>query len=63
VDEDQEGGLKGILSVMVVTKDTTADAPDCCTIPMHEGGKSRLIAAPDVFFQQLSDSQARPVLQ
>jgi hypothetical protein len=44
--------LKGVFGVVVVAKDTAADAPDHWAISTHEGGKSRFVATVDVVLQQ-----------
>ena len=59
-DEDEEGGLEGVLGVVVVAKDAAAHAPDHRAVPPHEGRKSRLVTAAEVVLQQLPDRSAPP---
>ena len=42
--QHQEGGLKGVLGVLVAAQDAEADAPDHRTVPAHQGGKSGFLA-------------------
>ena len=40
-DEDQEGGLEGVLGVVLVAQDRAADAEDHRPVPLHQGGERR----------------------
>ena len=62
-DEDEEGGLEGVLGVVVVAEDTAAHAPDHRAVPPHQGCKSRLVTAAEVVLQQLPIGQPRPIPQ
>src|SRR5262249_55961710 len=57
-DEDDEGGLEGILGV-VVAQMAAADAPHHRAVPVDEGGKGRVVAPIDVTTEQLA--VAKPV--
>jgi hypothetical protein len=43
--EDEEGGLKSILGIVVMTEHTTAHAPDQRAMPIHEGCERRFVTA------------------
>jgi hypothetical protein len=60
VDEDEEGGLKRILSVMVVEK-TTTDAPHHRGVPPHQRGKGILVLASLKAGQEFPIGHAVPV--
>ena len=62
-DEDEEGGLKGILGVVVVVEDTAAHTPHHRPMPPHKGCKSRLVTAADVVLQKLLIGQPRTIPQ
>ena len=61
-DEDEEGGLEGVLGVVVAVEDPAADAPDHRAVPLHQGGERRFLAAAEVALQQLPIGQARPLV-
>src|SRR5262249_42342100 len=62
-DEDQEGGLEGVLGVVVIAEDPAAHGPDHRAMPAHQGGQRRLVPAAEVVLQQLPIGQARPTPQ
>jgi hypothetical protein len=62
-DEDKEGGLEGVLGIVVVPENTAAHPPDHRPMPLHKGCESRLVTAADVVLQQLAIGQARTVPQ
>jgi hypothetical protein len=52
-DEDEEGGLEGVLGVVVIAQDTAAHTPDHRAMPTHQGCQSRLVTTAEVVLQQL----------
>ena len=62
-DEDEEGGLEGVLGVVVVAEDAAADAPDHRAVPPHQGFQGRWLSAADEALQQLPIGQVRPFRQ
>src|SRR5207245_2118492 len=62
-DEDEEGRLESIFGVVMITEDTTADAPDHRPMPPHQGCKSRFLTAVEVVLQQLPIGPLRPISQ
>jgi len=56
-DEDEEGGLEGVLGVLVAGEYAAADPPDHRGVPSHEGFQSRPVPAADEALQQF------PILQ
>ena len=60
-DEDQEGGLEGVLGVVLVAEDRTADAEDHRPVTLEQGGERRLrglVAAVGEPAQELGVGQA-----
>ena len=53
-DEDEEGGLEGVLGVMGVAQDATADAQHHRPMPAHECLERILILPANESFQQLA---------
>jgi hypothetical protein len=51
--ENEEGGLKGIFSV-VLAEETTANVPNQPAVALDEAGKGRFIAALDEASEQLA---------
>src|SRR5262249_37229941 len=58
-NQDQEGGLEGVLGVLVGAEDAAANAPDHGAMPLHQGGKGCLFPAGDVALEQLPVRQVR----
>jgi hypothetical protein len=58
-DENQEGGLEGVLGVGRVPQDAPADAPDHRAVPPHQDRDRRLIPAEKEALQQLLVAQGR----
>jgi hypothetical protein len=42
--EHEEGGLEGVLGILVVSEHTPAHAPDQRAMALHKGGECRLVA-------------------
>jgi hypothetical protein len=57
LSENQEGGLEGVLGVLLVAEDTPADAPHPWPMPAQEFSKRPLLAPADETFEQLSIGQ------
>jgi hypothetical protein len=55
--------LEGILAVVVVAKNATADAPDHGTMSAHQGFQCHRLLTADKGFEKLSVSQVIPVAQ
>jgi hypothetical protein len=51
--ECQEGGLEGVLGVLLVAKDAAADVQDHRPVPPHEGSKGSIIALSGETLQEL----------
>src|SRR5262245_35510906 len=62
-DEDEKGGLKCVLGVVVVAKETAAYSPDHRCMSPHQRSQCGLLAVAQVALQQLPVRQARPVAQ
>src|SRR5262249_55080586 len=60
-NEDEEGGLERILSVMVAVEDTAADTPNHRAMPPHQGYKRPFVTAADVVLEQLPIVQPRRI--
>jgi hypothetical protein len=60
--EDEEGGLEGVLGV-VVAEQASAHAPDHRPVPFDERGEGGLVAALDEAAEQLAVAEARAVAQ
>src|SRR5262249_35040903 len=43
--KDKEGRLEGILRILFMAQDVTADAPDKAPVSFQQGGEGRLLAA------------------
>src|SRR5262249_35735207 len=63
--EDEEGGLEGVLGVVVVAEDPAADAPDHRPVALHQGLEGGLLATRDEAFQELAvgEPDERPRLE
>jgi hypothetical protein len=59
--EDQKSSLKGILGVVVVREDTTADPPNHPAMATYQRRKRRLVSPFDETAQELSIGQSRTV--
>ena len=62
-DEDEEGGLQGVLGIVVVAEDTATDAPDHRAVPPHQRFEGRSFSAAHEALQQLSVGQVRSLQQ
>src|SRR5262245_36884997 len=60
--EDEEGGLKGVLGVVVV-EEAPARPPHHRPVPLDERGEGGLIPPLDEATEELSVAQAGPVIQ
>ncbi len=58
-DQDQEGGLEGVLDVSLVAKHAATDAQDHRPVPRDQSGERRLVAAGYVALQQRALAQSR----
>ena len=58
-DEDEEGGLEGVLGV-VVAQQAAAHAPHHRAVPLDEGGEGRLVAALDEAAEQFAVAKPAP---
>jgi hypothetical protein len=52
--QDEEGGLEGVLDVLFLPQQVTADAPDQPAVPLHQRRERRLLAAVAELLQQLA---------
>ena len=57
-DQDEEGGLEGILDVVLVAEEPAADAQDHRSVPGHERSQGRLVAAGDEPLEERGLAQA-----
>src|SRR5262249_28415632 len=53
-DQDEEGGLEGVIGVVGVVQDTAADALDHAAVPLDEGGEGGFVAVAGEASQQLA---------
>src|SRR5262249_16488786 len=51
--EDQEGGLEGILGILLLAQDAPADAVDHRPVPAHDGLEDGLVAPGEGSFDEL----------
>jgi hypothetical protein len=56
--QHQEGGLEGVLGVLLVAKDAAAQTQDHGPVPLNQGGKGRLIAVTSEALEQLAVAEA-----
>src|SRR5262249_261891 len=56
--QDEEGSLKGVLRVLFVVQDTTADRQDGRAVPPHQLREGRLILGAGEAVEQLAVGQA-----
>ena len=63
LDQDQEGGLEGVLGVVGVAQDAVADAQDHRSVPRHQRLEGRGIAPMDEPLEELGVGKAgdRPI--
>jgi hypothetical protein len=60
-DEDEKGGLEGILGIVLVAQNTAADAPHHRSMSAHQGCNSGFVTAAEVVLQQLPIGQPSPI--
>jgi hypothetical protein len=58
--EDEEGGLEGVLGVLLVTQDAAAQAEHERSVALYEGGEGGLLTAVDESLQQVRIGGVRP---
>jgi hypothetical protein len=56
--QDEESGLEGVLSILVVVQHMPANAQDHCPVAPHQGGESRLIVLRQEILEELEASAA-----
>src|SRR5262249_5840754 len=59
----EEGGLEGVLGVLVTAENPAADAPDHRAVPADQGRQRCLVPAAEKSLQQLPVGPVRPVAQ
>jgi hypothetical protein len=59
-NEDEEGGLKGVLGGVVIAENAAADAPHHRSVPAYEGVESRTVPAAEEVLDQLPVGRVRP---
>ena len=55
--QHQEGGLEGVLGIVLVAQDVTADAPDEPSVPLDQGGEGVFLVVGREALQQLRVAQ------
>jgi len=56
-NQDEESGLEGILDVLIVTENSSANTQDHRPVPRHQGGERHLVALGDEPLEQLALTQ------
>jgi hypothetical protein len=62
-DQDQKGGLKSILRILVMIEHSAAHAPHHRTMAPYQSGESRFVATLDKPSQELAITESRPIVQ